>query len=201
MFSAARVDDFKARVAERPRDHQRTAVVPVEARFRHQNPVRRIGRRTTGRNAPRPRSHRPAVATADLVERLCDLPEARDLYGLHQFSEDIAAGTRHFLEPPERFRRRRPVASPKRLHPRHLVLFRLRGGARERNRFGRPGIRRRQKVFTPMIGISPESFRVSYKSDSSWIRFRWYWRSIAASTPPRALRRSNSASTASSRDP
>ena len=42
------VDDLKARVAERPRDHQRTPIVPVEAWFRHQNPVRRVGRRTTG---------------------------------------------------------------------------------------------------------------------------------------------------------
>lgn len=33
---------------------------------------------------------------------------------------------------------------------------------------------------------------------SSWMRPRWYWVSIAPSTPPRSLRRTNSSSTASS---
>jgi len=65
------------------------------------------------------------------------------------------------------------------------------------SQFG-PAVVGSTKVLMPTMGSEPSCFFCSYQSDSSWIFIRWYWSSIAPSTPPRSSMRSNSWSTASS---
>ena len=69
--------------------------------------------------------HVPAVLTADLEERLRDLPQARHLDRLHQLLEDVAATARHVLQALERRRRLRGVLRLEGVEPRQAALLLL----------------------------------------------------------------------------